>query len=490
MPMPPNTPADFLKLLYASQLLAPSLYKQLVPKLSPHRDVLTSPRLLARVLISHHIITPYQAQQLLLGRYSDFYVGKFKLLDLLGRGGMGKVFLAEQITMHRLVAVKVLRARIRSNEEVHARFIREAHAVAALDHPNIVQAFDFDEIKGIPYIVMEYIEGLDLEALIKKVGSIPWNQAADIVRQTALGLQAAHDAGLVHRDIKPGNLMVTPVGRVKILDLGLVSCVEESEGQLTNEMNQLGTADYISPEQAINSHTVDIRSDIYSLGAVFYFLVTGRVLFPHQTTARKLLLHQQGDIVPVQSLNPDLPDEVADIIHRMLAKKPEDRPQEPIELTKYLETFSQPWKPSFDSKELTNVRKKMVNFLRRSPRNSTVRVAESLPSDSQVKLETGAQFANTVNRLNAAASSVRSQHGQQTGLPQLPAHTEAINNADPVIEGHSPDAGMDVLVPQRIPKETTLLQKVGSVLLFLLVSLLLIALGIMIGGVGSSLELF
>ena len=210
---------------------------------------------------------------------------------------------------------------------------------AALSHPNIVHAYDADEIGGTHLLVMEYIEGAnDLAKLVKKNGPLPVEKACDYIRQAALGLQHAYERGMVHRDIKPANLLLTTDEKtVKVLDMGLARLdhagteEDDKSSTMTREGTVMGTPDYIAPEQAMDSHTVDIRADLYSLGCTFYFLLTGRVPFPGGTLMEKVMKHRLDEPKPVEQLRPDVPPEVCNILRKLMAKKPEDRYQTPAE---------------------------------------------------------------------------------------------------------------------------------------------------------------
>ncbi len=367
MPAPTNV-IEFLDLLQCSQLLSDSVLQKVKEQVPSLCDEVPSPERLARAMLKGNLLTAFQAQRLLSGASEGFYLGKYKLLDLLGRGGMGKVYLAEQITMQRLVALKVI-ARVGKNRgDTMARFAREAKAVAALNHPNIIQAYDFDELDGIPYISMEFVEGIDAGYQIENHGAIGWAQAADYCLQAALGLEAARKAGFVHRDVKPGNLLIDRDGVVKILDLGLaVSKEERRNDSLTTCQDQIGTVDFMAPEQAIDSHNVDTRADIYALGGVFYFLATRQLSCPGKSSAEKLLKHQNTPPQPIGELVKDIPEELAKLIHRMLAKKREDRPQTPAEVAEALKPFAQRQTPPFDLKVLKNTRESLAPLLGRSP---------------------------------------------------------------------------------------------------------------------------
>jgi serine/threonine protein kinase len=208
---------------------------------------------------------------------------------------MGTVFLCEHTSMRRRVAIKVLPVAKAKDPSYLERFYREARAVAALDHPNIVRAYDIDQDEKLHFLVMEYVDGASLQEIVKRAGPLEPLRAAHYMCQAAFGLQHAHEAaGLVHRDIKPGNILVDRTGAVKVLDMGLARFFHDEEDVLTKKYdeNVLGTADYLAPEQALDSHAVDIRADIYSLGATFYFCLTGKTPFSEGTVAQKLIWHQ------------------------------------------------------------------------------------------------------------------------------------------------------------------------------------------------------
>ncbi len=228
-----------------------------------------SPKL-AEFLVANGAVTRWQADKLLQGKHKGYFLGKYRLLSLLGKGGMSSVYLAEHVLMRRRCALKVLPTKRVNDSSYLARFHREAQAVASLDHPNIVRAYDVDHQvdrdNEIHFLVMEYVEGYSLQELVQKQGVCPFLDAAEYTRQAALGLHNAHEAGMVHRDVKPGNLLVDPNGVVKVLDLGLARFFtgDQDEDALTirHDEKVLGTADYLAPEQALDSHTVDARADI------------------------------------------------------------------------------------------------------------------------------------------------------------------------------------------------------------------------------------
>jgi len=300
------------------------------------------PRILAQKLIEKKLLTPYQVNQLLMGKGQQLLLGSYVLIDRLGEGGMGEVFRARHWKMDRVVAIKLIRKERLANETAVKRFQREARAAAQLDHPNVVHAFDADMVGDTHLFVMEYAEGVDLAQLVKSKGPLPVDAACDYIRQAALGLQHALEKGLVHRDIKPHNLLLaspskkSPTSTVKILDMGLARVTqvdgEDSTSTLTQEGAVMGTPDYIAPEQAMGAHDVDIRADLYSLGCTLYFLLTGQPPFPGGTLGAKLVQHQLEEPTPVEKLRPDVPRNVAAVVRKLMAKKPEKRFQTPAEL--------------------------------------------------------------------------------------------------------------------------------------------------------------
>ncbi|HEY1860968.1 MAG TPA: serine/threonine-protein kinase, partial [Gemmataceae bacterium] len=309
---------------------------------------------LARLLVKEGLLTRFQAERLLIGRTSGFFLNQYRILDQLGRGGMGRVYRAEHRTMNRIVALKILAPNLLQTDRAQALFRREVRAVARLVHPNIVSAFDANHVGDRYYLVLEYVNGPNLEQLVRKQGPLPVGQACEFVRQIAHGLQYAHEMGMVHRDIKPANVLVQEGGEgrvgqgvVKISDFGLARLQEVNtptdEGMgtiLTKENTVMGTPDFLSPEQARNLHKTDIRSDLYSLGCTFYFLLTGKVPFPGGNTMEKLIRHSTEAAVPIDALRADLPAGVVAIVNRLLQKQPEARFQTPAELAGALAPFA------------------------------------------------------------------------------------------------------------------------------------------------------
>ena len=271
---------------------------------------------------------------------------RYAVRDLVGIGGMGAVYRASHRLMDRDVAVKVIRPEILTRPGAVERFHREVQTAAKLAHPNIVTAYDAEQVEGRHLLVMEFVEGRNLADEVKERGPLDAREACDYVRQAALGLQHAYEQGMVHRDIKPHNLMLTPTGQVKILDFGLASLIadevaadvyhgDESSATaacLTEANAVIGTPDYMAPEQVTDAHAADIRSDLYGLGCTFYFLLTGRAPFADASIMEKIQAYRERHPLPVDQLRGNLPAEVASIVMKMMAKQPHDRYQTPAEV--------------------------------------------------------------------------------------------------------------------------------------------------------------
>lgn len=339
------TGARFCELLGRSGLLSAGEIARAVEELKSGKAAGGEPSgaEIADYLVRTGRLTPWQAEQLLQGKYKGFFLKNYKLLTHLGSGGMSNVYVAEHLLMNRRVALKVLPLGRVKDRAYLERFYQEARAAARLDHPNIVRAYDVESEGDIHFLVMEFVPGCDLAALVRKQGPLPYRLAAEYIRQAAVGLAAAHRAGLVHRDIKPANLLVDEKGVVKILDLGLalLSSADEERSSLTLEGgdNVLGTADYIAPEQAMNSHTVDARADIYSLGCSLYFLLTGHPPFDRGSVAQRLLAHIRQQPPSIFDDRPDAPPRLVEICMWMMAKDPDQRPQSAEEVAAALEEW-------------------------------------------------------------------------------------------------------------------------------------------------------
>jgi tRNA A-37 threonylcarbamoyl transferase component Bud32 len=265
---------------------------------------------------------------------------RYRVVRLLGAGGMGAVFEAEHRVLHRPVALKVINRAYTARPAAVERFRREVRAAARLSHPNIVTTHDAEDAGATHFLVMEYVEGVSLGRLVKERGPLPVAEACACVRQAALGLQHAHERGMVHRDVKPDNLIRCADGTVKVLDFGLAVLTAERGGSLTDTNVIMGTADYMAPEQAEDARTADIRADVYSLGCTLYYLLTGKVPYPAPTSVLKILAHREQPLPSIRQACPAVPPELAAVMARLLAKRPEDRYATPGEVAAALEPFT------------------------------------------------------------------------------------------------------------------------------------------------------
>ena len=264
------------------------------------------------------------------------FLGEYELLERLGRGTMGVVFLARHPARERPVAVKVLAPRLAKNEDYVRRFVREAQAAARLNHTNVIGALEVGDTGKYRYFVMEYVEGPTIADLLARGGAMAEERAVGIVIQVARGLDHAHRCGFVHRDVKPANVILTADGTAKLCDLGLSKEIEEGGGD-TQEGQSMGTPDYISPEQARGDAAIDIRTDIHALGATFYHMVTGQVPYAGATPAVVMTKHLTEPVPEPRAANPVVSPACARVIRKMMAKHGADRYQTPEELIVDLE---------------------------------------------------------------------------------------------------------------------------------------------------------
>jgi serine/threonine protein kinase len=328
-----STKGEFFRLLKRSELLSA---EDRVDAKHLCQGV-TSAAQAANALVERKLLTEWQAAQLLMGR-SQFFLGKYKLLKFRGRGAMGIVFKAQHPDFDRSVAIKVLPKSIIDRPRSVARFLREIRSTAALNHPNLVVAYDADQIDGTYCLIMEYVAGRSLKMLLQQFGRLPARWACDCMRQAALALQHIHDCGLVHRDIKPSNLLVTTIPPdqrplVKVLDIGLARFVSEvEEGGLTRAGQIVGTGNYMAPEQVTDARKADIRADIYGLGVTFFELLTGTPPLVGETLVQTYMNRLRGEAPAVSTLCPDVPPRLDSVVAKMLKRDPGDRYQSPAVL--------------------------------------------------------------------------------------------------------------------------------------------------------------
>ncbi|MEM9825029.1 MAG: serine/threonine-protein kinase [Planctomycetota bacterium] len=333
----------FIEIVRKSRLVESEPLEQFVDKIRADGggELPESPKKLAKIFRHQGLLTAWHIEKLLSGKYKGFFIGKYKLLGHIGTGGMSSVYLAEHTRMGDKRAIKVLPKSRVADATYLARFQLEAKAIASLNHPNIVLAYDIDNEGDVHYIVMEYVDGEDLQQLVKRTGPLDPSAAADIIAQAARGLEHAHQRRVIHRDIKPANLLVDSKGLVRLLDMGLALVSADDDESLTvmNNENVLGTADYLAPEQARNSHDVDHRADIYGLGCTMYFLLTGRPPFADGTLAQRISKHQNEMPTEIRKLRPRCPGELEGIVFKMIQKSPEYRYQNAGDVAEVLERF-------------------------------------------------------------------------------------------------------------------------------------------------------
>src|SRR5580704_3306423 len=337
------TVEQFAASIFQSGLLSPAEIHELNQRLTAS-DLPGEAREIASGLVTEGKLTRYQASVLLKASKDPLLIDNYVILDTLDTGGMGLVFKALHRSMNRVVALKLLPAAMMSARDTVKRFQREVHAAAALSHPNIVAAYDAHQSEEIAYLVLEYVEGTNLFRLVKEHGLLPVALAANYVRQAATGLAYLHSRGIIHRDVKPANLILAPDGTVKLLDMGLVrfasaedlSCAEMDQ-ELTQAGIVIGTVAYMSPEQALDTRSADQLSDIYSLGCTLFFLLTGRSLYHEETGMKTLLAHREQPVPTIRQFCEEAPVSLDAVFRTMVAKRPADRLQSMSEVVQALD---------------------------------------------------------------------------------------------------------------------------------------------------------
>ena len=332
----PETAQDVLDLVRQSGLLGEAALIRFAAELPPSE----SREGAFGLLIGNGLLTRFQANELGQGQWRSLWLGGYRVLDRLGRGGMSHVYLAEHAVLGKRVAVKVLSADLRADKVARRRFVREARIASAIDHPNIVHVFDVDMDHDPPYLVMEFVDGVSLQAAVAGCGALTGGEAAAVGAEVSRGLAVAAKVGLVHRDIKPANLLLDRLGGVKILDLGIVRLLDDDTQPPVNAGEEiLGTLDYLAPEQAENSSKVDTRADLYALGATLYFLLAGHPPFPSTDLRYKLAAKQYSDPPPVHRLRSDIDPDLSNVIQTLLSRDPATRFQTANQAATALEPF-------------------------------------------------------------------------------------------------------------------------------------------------------
>ena len=358
----PVAAQDFYELILKSGLMTSSQLQKAQEKLQ--LDAGSTAEETARRLVREKVLTPFQAERLLEGRYRGLVIDGYRIRELLGFGGMGCVFIAEDPHEDRKVALKVLSAEHALDAGMLARLKLEAIAGMRLTHPNIIKTYRLDTTGAVHYLVMELVRGISLHELVALFGALKWPMACDIALQATEALQSAHEAGIIHRDIKPANFLIEQTGVARVLDFGLALVHDGGDEEFSLSMvfghDCLGTPDYIAPEQIVESSKVDPRADIYSLGATFYVALTAHVPFPEKTTRAKLDAHRSKSPRNVCELRPDIPEEVGRIVARMMEKDPSKRFQTMAEVSEALRPFAKRRPIQFDFRELVTLRAKQA----------------------------------------------------------------------------------------------------------------------------------
>ncbi len=443
----PTTTADLLELIRKSQLLGDAQLEELSQK-----NATTAPDAVVKQLQADGVLTPFQAEQLLKGRHKGFVLGKYRLLDRIGMGGMGQVYLAEHASMKRRVALKVLPPDRGKSEFARERFLRESRAAAALEHPNLVRAYDVEMEGDVAFLVMEYIDGVTLHDLIARRGRIDPARAAHYLWQITNGLQAIHSFSLVHRDIKPANVLLDRGGVVRILDLGLVRSELDDDALTRGEgAKMVGTADYLAPEQAIECSKVDSRADLYSLGCTAYYLLTGNPPFPSDKISQKLIAHQTKAPPPLASLVPGIPAELAAVIEKLLAKKPQDRPQSAAEVLDVLALFASAGPPSasdFPTPGTVSVARNGISLNGWVSMNMAPKTpgAQASASGSAIRFQAESNPKLSPSQANQQTATASTQETLPVSPPPAPAPVKPLRKKKP----EPPPMVIDLRMPAKI----------------------------------------
>jgi len=359
----PVTADEYLALLKKSGLMS----ERQIRKVRQVFDVQpgSSGEELARQLVQQQALTPFQAERLLEGRYRGFLIDGYRIREILGVGGMGCVFIAEDPESNQKVAVKVLSNQYATDAGMLARMKLEGWAGMQLQHPNVVRTHRMGSTGAVTYLVMDLVRAISLHEMIALGGAVRPAMACDMFRQAALGLQAAHDRNIIHRDIKPANILVDQTGRAWILDFGLALVGDNKAAEFSLAMifghDCLGTPDYIAPEQSLDSNAIDARADIYSLGCTLYVALTGRVPFADCKTNRtKLEAQRTRTAPPVIAINPEVSQEISDVVEKMMARDPNDRYQTASDAAAALESHSKQLPVKFDFRKLITIRARLA----------------------------------------------------------------------------------------------------------------------------------
>lgn len=437
----PAAAHDFLELLKKSGLMSAAQISRAAEKLEIADDAPAEDT--ARQLVREKILTPFQAERLLEGRYRGLVIDRYRVREVLGFGGMGCVFIAEDPQERKKVALKVLSTEHALDAGMLARIKLEAAAGMALKHPNIIRTYRIGSTGAIHFLVMEFVRGISLHELVALQGALPWSAACDVGMQAARALQAAHDKGIVHRDIKPANFLIDHSGVVRILDFGLalMDDVEDDEFSLSMLFGHdcLGTPDYIAPEQSIDSRHVDARADVYSLGATLYVALTARLPFPEKTNKQKLEAQRTRVPRTVCEVKPDIPPAVGAIIARMMEKDPAKRFQSAAEVAVALKQHAERKSFDFDFRELVTLRAKQARSKAGSAaRKSATNQRSSITSASGWLRNQEHHFSDTTSTFSRGETpSVRPNAPEAARADTGPSRTGR-NSTSRAVQGAAP----------------------------------------------------
>lgn len=412
----PTVANEFFQLILNSKLLSENQLNQAMEMFSLNDTM--PPEDIARKMVKHRALTPFQAERLLEGRYRGFVIDSYRVREVLGVGGMGCVYIAEDRKNNRKVALKVLSSQHNTDPGMLARMKLEAMAGMVIDHPNVIQTYEIESTGAVNYMVMELLRGISLHEFVALQGPMKWGMACDIFRQIARGLQAAHDHNIIHRDIKPANILVAANGGAKLLDFGLAKVADGEGDEFSLAMifghDCLGTPDYIPPEQAKDSSNVDETADIYSLGCTFYVALTSRVPFPQKKNSEKIAAHKNKIARPIGEIRRDVPNEIVAIIEKMMAKSPRDRYQTASEVAAALKPYCKRRPVEFDFRELVTLRAKQAR-----DRDKAV------PQGRKKRASTNSSITSTAGWLNNPSHHLQSEldtlAGEDTPAIRQPA---------------------------------------------------------------------
>ncbi|MBX3423484.1 MAG: serine/threonine protein kinase [Pirellulaceae bacterium] len=405
---------------------------------------LISDRLLADILVEQEIVTAYQADQLLTGR-TRFSLGSYVITDWIGQGGMGQVFKAVHHVMGRICAVKVL-PQSRATSESRRNFVHEIRMQAALDCPYLVRAYDAGQDGNVHYLVTEFVPGMDLRRLVKSHGPLAVSQAAKIIMHAALGLDYAHRTGLVHRDVKPGNILVTPDGDAKVSDVGLAGFAKDLVSD-PRAGKIVGTADYLSPEQIRTPLQVQSVSDIYSLGCTLYYAVSGKVPFPGGDTKSKLRRHLEDSPMHPRRFVPDIAEDFVDIIADMMEKDASKRIASAAQVAARLE----PW--ISDEHSLGTIGMTRSPWMAPPPPSHEEISETSLVDDGRSQASIGQSLQGTERSLGSVGTdgALGSDAAESTNIPRPDRNPSACDSLAPDLGLLMPSGGAPAAIAAGTP---------------------------------------